>query len=74
MTDIFDREVPMFATLRQRDGFGSTTPELMPAVESLQRALVRAGHDVVSDGLFGSTIRISKQRALSIMSRVAVAY
>jgi hypothetical protein len=40
-------------TLRAGDGLRRTTPELMPVVEHLQRALDRAGHTVLIDGRFG---------------------
>ena len=43
----------MFRTVRKKDGFGTTTPDLRPVVERLQRALKRAGFPVVLDGLFG---------------------
>jgi hypothetical protein len=41
-------------TLRRGDGLRRTTPEFMPVVERLQRALERAGHGVCVDGQFGS--------------------
>jgi len=44
----------MLTTLRTGDGFRRTTPELMPAVERLQRALERAGHPLRVDGRFGA--------------------
>ncbi len=45
----------MMPTLRIRDGFRSSTPDLMPAVERLQRALTRAGYPLEPDGLFGKS-------------------
>ncbi len=39
--------------LRERDGYGSTTPELKPLVMCLQRALTRSGAMLEHDGIFG---------------------
>lgn len=41
-------------TLRFRDGFVSQRPELREDVRELQKALVRAGFSVDTDGLFGN--------------------
>ncbi len=41
-------------TLRLKDGFNSTTPHLRDEVKILQEALVKAGYQVDTDGLFGN--------------------
>jgi hypothetical protein len=42
-----------YPTLRLLDGYADTSPQLLPAVEDLQRALVSAGENVEVDGRFG---------------------
>ncbi|MCG8433137.1 MAG: peptidoglycan-binding protein [Gammaproteobacteria bacterium] len=45
----------MLRTIRKGDGFKTATPHLMPVVERLQSALMRAGYSLTPDGLFGES-------------------
>lgn len=49
-TDLATKSLP---TLRRRDGYSDTSPDLKSAVEFLQRLLKIGGHDVEVDGLYG---------------------